>query len=40
MNILNGVTVPANLTAKHDIDSVKFGVNYRIWSPGPIVARY
>ncbi len=40
MNILNGVTVPANLTARHDIDTVKFGVNYRIWSPGPVVARY
>ncbi len=43
MVVLNSatiVTTPANLNVKHDIDTVKVGINYRFWSPGPIVARY
>ena len=31
---------PANLNVRHDIDVVKVGINYRFWSPGPVVARY
>jgi outer membrane immunogenic protein len=43
MSVTNnfGFTItPANLTIKHDIDTVKIGINYRFWSPGPVVARY
>ena len=29
---------PANLTIKHDIDTVKIGINYRFWSP--VVSHY
>ena len=32
--------VPANLNVRHDIDTVKVGINYRFWSAGPVVARY
>jgi outer membrane immunogenic protein len=41
MNVTNqaGIT-PANLNVRHDIDTVKIGVNYRFWSPAPVVARY
>lgn len=31
---------PANLNVRHSIDVVKVGINYRFWSPGPVVARY
>ena len=27
--------VPANLNVRHDIDTVKVGINYRFWSAGP-----
>jgi outer membrane immunogenic protein len=42
MNVLNNSApvLPANLNVRHDIDTVKVGINYRFWSPGPIVARY
>ena len=41
MNVTNraGIT-PANLDVRRDIDTVKVGINYRFWSPGPVVARY
>jgi outer membrane immunogenic protein len=41
MNVTNatGIT-PANLNVRHDIDTVKVGINYRFWSAGPVVARY
>ena len=39
VNNLAAVT-PANLNVRHDIDVVKVGINYRFWSPGPVVARY
>jgi outer membrane immunogenic protein len=32
--------IPANLNVRHDIDTVKVGINYRFWSAGPVVARY
>ena len=32
--------VPANLNVRHDIDTLKVGINYRFWSAGPVVARY
>lgn len=31
---------PANLNVGHNIDVIKVGINYRFWSPGPVVARY
>jgi outer membrane immunogenic protein len=31
---------PASLNVRHDIDTVKVGINYRFWSAGPVVARY
>src|SRR5215472_3737247 len=42
MNVTNNSTpvVPANLNVRHDIDTVKVGINYRFWSSGPVVARY
>lgn len=43
MSVINAVAVPVtppNLSIKHDIDTVKVGINYRFWSPGPVVARY
>jgi outer membrane immunogenic protein len=36
-NSNNPLTV---IAIKQDIDVVKFGVNYRFWSVGPVVARY
>ena len=40
MNVVGNTffVTPANLTIKHDIDTVKIGLNYRFWSP--VVARY
>ncbi|SHN81705.1 outer membrane protein [Bradyrhizobium erythrophlei] len=40
MNVVGNtfLVTPANLTVKHDIDTVKVGINYRFWSP--VVARY
>jgi outer membrane immunogenic protein len=32
------VTMVYNI--KQDVDVVKVGINYRFWSPGPVVARY
>jgi outer membrane immunogenic protein len=42
MNVLNNSVpvIPANLNVRHDIDTIKVGINYRFWSPGPVVARY
>ena len=42
MNVTNNAlpVTPANLNVRHDIDVVKVGINYRFWSPGPVVARY
>jgi hypothetical protein len=42
MNVINNsfAVTPANLNVRHDIDTVKVGINYRFWSPGPVVARY
>jgi outer membrane immunogenic protein len=41
MNVTNATgIVPANLNVRHDIDTVKVGINYRFWSAGPVVARY
>jgi outer membrane immunogenic protein len=42
VNVINNSTpvLPANLNVRHDIDTVKVGINYRFWSPGPVVARY
>jgi outer membrane immunogenic protein len=42
MNVLNNSVpvIPANLNIRHDIDTIKVGINYRFWSPGPVVARY
>lgn len=42
MNVLNSsfAVTPANLNVRHDIDTVKVGVNYHFWSAGPVVARY
>jgi outer membrane immunogenic protein len=42
MNVINNsfAITPANLNVRHDIDTVKVGINYRFWSPGPVVARY
>jgi outer membrane immunogenic protein len=42
MNVLNSsfAVTPANLNVRHDIDTVKVGINYRFWSAGPVVARY
>jgi outer membrane immunogenic protein len=31
---------PANLTIRRDIDTVKIGINYHFWSPGPVAAGY
>lgn len=40
MNVVNNnfFVTPANLTVKHDIDTVKIGINYRFWSP--VASRY
>jgi hypothetical protein len=40
MNVVGNTffVTPANLGVKHDIDTVKVGINYRFWSP--VVARY
>jgi outer membrane immunogenic protein len=42
MNVLNNSVpvIAANLNVRHDIDTIKVGINYRFWSPGPVVARY
>ena len=42
MNVLNNsfAVVPANLDARHDIDTVKVGINYRFWSSDRVIARY
>jgi outer membrane immunogenic protein len=42
MNVINNsaAIIPANLNVRHDIDTLKVGINYRFWSPGPVVARY
>ncbi|HEY2245914.1 MAG TPA: outer membrane beta-barrel protein [Bradyrhizobium sp.] len=42
MSVTNSTfpVVPANLNVRHDIDTVKVGINYRFWSSGPVVARY
>jgi outer membrane immunogenic protein len=42
MSVTNSTfpVVPANLNVRHDIDTVKVGINYRFWSAGPVVARY
>ena len=43
MNVTNNpafFVTPANLNVRHDIDTVKVGINYRFWSAGPVVARY
>ena len=42
MRVINNTlaVTPANLNVRHDIDVVKVGINYRFWSPGPVVARY
>jgi hypothetical protein len=42
MNVINNSLpiIPANLNVRHSIDTVKVGINYRFWSPGPVVARY
>ena len=42
MRVVNSsfAVTPANLSTRHDIDVVKVGINYRFWSPGPVVARY
>jgi outer membrane immunogenic protein len=42
MNVLNSsfAVTPANLNVRHDIDTVKVGINYRFWSAGPVAARY
>ena len=42
MSVINNsvAVLPANLNVRHDIDTVKVGINYRFWSPGPVVARY
>ena len=42
MNVINSsfAIIPANLNVRHDIDTVKVGINYRFWSAGPVVARY
>jgi outer membrane immunogenic protein len=34
------VAATANLNVRQNIDVVKVGVNYRFWTPGPVVARY
>jgi outer membrane immunogenic protein len=40
MSVINNdfFVTPANLTVKHDIDTVKAGINYRFWSP--VASRY
>jgi outer membrane immunogenic protein len=40
MSVINNnfAVTPANLATKHDIDTVKIGINYRFWSP--VAARY
>jgi outer membrane immunogenic protein len=43
MSVINNpafAVTPANLNVRHDIDTVKVGINYRFWSAGPVVARY
>jgi outer membrane immunogenic protein len=41
MAVTNATAItPANLNVRHDIDTVKVGINYRFWSAGPVVARY
>ena len=43
MSVINFPTfavTPANLNVRHDIDTVKVGINYRFWSAGPVSARY
>jgi outer membrane immunogenic protein len=43
MSVVNNpafFVTPANLNVRHDIDTVKVGINYRFWSAGPVVARY
>ena len=40
MSVTNNdfAVTPANLTVKHDIDTIKLGINYRFWSP--VAARF
>ena len=42
MRVVNSFfpVTPANLSVGHNIDVIKVGINYRFWSPGPVVARY
>jgi outer membrane immunogenic protein len=41
MNVINTTgLLPANLNVRHDIDTVKVGINYHFWSPGSAGARY
>jgi outer membrane immunogenic protein len=42
MNVTNATfaVTPANLNIRHDIDTVKVGINYRFGFGGPVVARY